>query len=128
MKHKYLDRIGFERIWDEKNTKDERWKTWQKEKEKYGFDSREIWNLDSVISAFLYERLKMYLEFSPVVMEAKEEEYNGEIINLKQALERMIDGFGKYLFKFDSNYTPEDQKNVDEAFELLAIWYPYLWC
>ena len=43
--------------------KDERNEIWNKQREIYGFDSRECWNLDQIFIQWLYSHLMMYLEY-----------------------------------------------------------------
>lgn len=45
---------------------DERNEKWSKEREEYGFDSRETWCLDTLMIEWLYSRIKMYKEVNIV--------------------------------------------------------------
>lgn len=53
--------------WDDDYTanfiSDDRQAMWKKEKEKYGFDDREMWSLGSRIAIFIYPRLKYFREY-----------------------------------------------------------------
>ena len=58
--HKYLTDIGItedEVPW-EWNLNDKRQEQWKKEREEYGFDERETWNLDYMFDLWFYEHLK----------------------------------------------------------------------
>ena len=56
-KRKYLDDIGYTDRPDTWNKDDKRQKIWRKQRKKYGFDNREIWNMDLAFYLWLYERL-----------------------------------------------------------------------
>lgn len=43
-----------------KERPDKRMAEWAKERQQYGFDSRETWNFDATLFEFLYTRLKMF--------------------------------------------------------------------
>lgn len=74
MKRFYLDKIKAN-LWRDTNKgippkrAKKRLAQWKKEQKKYGFDSRDTWNLDYTMVAILYERLKMYVEITFVDME-----------------------------------------------------------
>ena len=80
MNHKYLDDIlpkgktpyDFECDDEIRNQK------WEKEREQYGFDERETWNLDFTFFCWLYERLRKYKEVSPVDLNCKIVKVNDE--------------------------------------------------
>ena len=50
-------------------------KSLQKELKKNGFDRSELWNLDSTMVAFIYPRLKAYVESFPFVKTGKHSMY-----------------------------------------------------
>lgn len=89
MAHKYLDDIlpkgktpyDFEFDDEIRNQK------WKKEKEQFGFDERETWDLCFTFFCWLYERLRKYKEISPVDLSCKIIEIN----NKKKTLEEWID-------------------------------------
>ena len=65
MKRKYLDDIGctsrFD-TWDLGPDRERREKEFKEQRDIYGFDERETWNLNETFLEFLYERLMMYIE------------------------------------------------------------------
>lgn len=69
MGRKYLDDIGEDYSWVWKPEGSERDETFEKEREIYGFDSRETWNLDCVFYMWLYERLKMFVKIGGQVID-----------------------------------------------------------
>ena len=67
MGHKYLEKIvSLEDTPYGWNKDDKRNDEWSKQREEYGFDERETWSLDSTFFYWLYERISMYNEISPV--------------------------------------------------------------
>ena len=62
--HKYLNKLGMrdDFVCVPGTTNREQSKRFRKEREKYGFDSRETWSLKMTSALWLYERLKMYLK------------------------------------------------------------------
>ena len=63
VRNKYLEDIGLkphEYGTNFPDKKDARSKSWRKERNKYGFDQREVWNLDGTFYEWLYSRLCMY--------------------------------------------------------------------
>jgi hypothetical protein len=47
--------------WNDYNFKgDKRLKEWHKQHSKYGFDEREMWNLDITFALYIYPRLKFF--------------------------------------------------------------------
>ena len=92
MAHKYLENIlpkgkspyDFECDDEIRNQK------WEKEREQYGFDERETWNLDFTFFCWLYERLKKYKEVSPVDLSCKIVKVNNEEKTLEEWINLMI--------------------------------------
>ena len=70
--HKYLNELGIssevswifntKEVWDKKKTQ----KHFINQREKYGFDERETWALNSTLIGWLYSHLKWYVKHSPV--------------------------------------------------------------
>lgn len=73
MAHKYLEDIG---ITDGPyNWRGDSFK-WRHERQVYGFDSRECWNLDYTFYLWLYERLMKYLEDAESVVDLTWTKFN----------------------------------------------------
>ncbi len=110
---------------------DKRLKKYKKQKEKYGFDSRETWNLDKMFAEWLYTRCTMYLKEADgiVDLEFHKFEYNGKTYTQKQAIKKVIK-WSKYyvLHKFDCDETEQKAyKKMVKAAELWAIIFPAMW-
>ena len=125
MKDYYLQQLGI-------NTDDCYWNSmpddgrqnmWKKEQEKYGFDSRETWSLDCTFVHWFYPRLKRYLEVANtcVDLEFHKFEFKGNIYTQKQAVEKVLIGFEKYLIGSDDN------EKINDSFELCGIIMRSLW-
>ena len=92
MYHKYLNDIlpkgktPYDFYYDDeiKNQK------WKKEREQYGFDERETWNLDFTFFCWLYERLRKYKEVSFADLTHKNVKVNNEEKNLEEWINLMI--------------------------------------
>lgn len=103
MNRHYLEKLGlppkeFPENWCSKD--DKRQAIWAEEREKYGFDSRQIWSLDMVIAMLIYERLCMYNEFTSDTMTSHHtDEYKGKTITFQDGLEIMIEKLGFFHFE-----------------------------
>lgn len=93
MKRKYLDDIGctsrFD-TWDLGPDSERREKEFKEQRDIYGFDERETWNLNETFLEFLYERVKMYVDIG------------GEMVNLN---------FHKFKFR-GKEYTQLELLNI----------------
>lgn len=135
VRNKYLEDLGIKV--NEYGTNfcdksDGRWSFWTKQRDKYGFDERETWNLDEAFYEWIYSRLQMYVDVCIVDLTFHKFEYTptgqtepvtvtqGEAIEIiKNEAKRMIlqDGW-------DKNYKPFD-KNIMGLFcdVLPALWW-----
>jgi len=130
MGRKYLDDIGEDYSWVWKPEGSERDELFEKEREIYGFDSRETWSLDYVFYMWLYERLKMYIEYAGEIVNLnfhkfiyKEKEYTQlELINM------MIERLEFYFEKGDSfDLSEEEYEFIKEIGEIWALVLPAMW-
>lgn len=130
MGRKYLDDIGEDYSWVWKPEGSERDELFEKEREIYGFDSRETWNLDCVFYMWLYERLKMYKEYAGEIVNLdfhkfvyKEKEYTQlELINM------MIERLESYFKKEDLFVSSEEEyEPIKEIGEIWALVLPAMW-
>lgn len=127
MKHKYLEEIGFDPLYETKH--DKRNKKWAKERKKYGFDSRETWNMDITFLAWLYEHLRMYQDVNIVDLTFNKFDYNGEIINLEDAINKILENI-KLVFKNETSYFVGSEKIIaaeNEIMDLFHMIWKYLW-
>lgn len=130
MGRKYLDDIGEDYSWVWKPEGSERDELFEKEREIYGFDSRETWSLDYVFYMWLYERLKMYIEYAGEIVNLnfhkfvyKEKEYTQlELINM------MIERLESYFKKGDLFVSSEEEyEPIKEIGEIWALVLPAMW-
>lgn len=72
---------------------DERNEIWNKQKEEYGFDSRECWNLDQTFIEWLYSHLMMYLEDATGIIDLNYHkfEFDGKTYTQKEAIEFILE-------------------------------------
>jgi len=127
VKRKYLDDLGVKKRWDQIN--DEREKRWKKQRETYGFDDRETWNLDSAFYEWLYERLMMYKEIGGKIvnLDSGKFEYGGKIYSQAELIDEMLK---RLEFNFSDKYNDweEDQyKYVHEIEKMWAVVLPAMW-
>lgn len=130
MGRKYLDDIGEDYSWVWEPEGSERDELFEKEHEIYGFDSRETWSLDYVFYMWLYERLKMYIEYAGEIVNLnfhkfvyKEKEYTQlELINM------MIERLESYFKKEDLFVSSEEEyEPIKEIGEIWALVLPAMW-
>ena len=127
MNHKYLDDIlpkgktpyDFECDDEIRNQK------WKKETEEYGFDEREIWNLDFTFFCWLYERLKRYKEINCVDLSCKIVKVNDEEKTLEEWIDIMINN-AEALILLDM-YSEENIKLAEFTIEIFKQIIFYLW-
>ena len=107
---------------------DTRQKTWYNERRKYGFDSRETWNLNSVFYIWLYEHLMMYKEKASKIVDLEfyKFEYKGETLTQIECIDRMIEGCKLYI-QNDEPYDTEIQEKIKSVVEIWAMVLPYMW-
>ena len=136
MGRKYLDDIGEDYSWVWEPEGSERDELFEKEREIYGFDSRETWSLDHVFYMWLYERLKMYKEYAGEIVNLdfhkfvyKEKEYTQrELINMMiQRLEYYFKFFGKEDSSKSYEEYEEEYESVKEIGEIWALVLPAMW-
>ena len=126
MGRKYLEDIGVkDTVYNTPTNKsDKRNPIWAEEREIYGFDERETWNLDHTFYCWLYERLKMYLEKADGVIDLDfhKFEYEGEELTQRQCIERMIEGCKVYFSDEYENGFPEDETLHKKVMDVTKIW------
>ena len=107
---------------------DARQKTWYNERRKYGFDSRETWNLNSVFYIWSYEHLMMYKEKASKIVDLEfyKFEYKGETLTQIECIDRMIEGCKLYI-QNDEPYDKEIQEKIKSVVEIWAMVLPYMW-
>lgn len=132
-RNKYLDKIGIPRDHQgTRFTKDR--KKFRKQRKKFGFDQREIYNLDHTFAEWLYCRLKMYNELNCVDTSYHKIEWEGKTITMQDAIDILLKASRHYLKGFAENSgglnTDELDKRFQKLCDLMPLWgklLPYLW-
>lgn len=127
MAHKYLEDIG---ITDGPyNWRGDSFK-WRHERQVYGFDSRECWDLDYTFYLWLYERLMKYLEDADPVVDLTwtKVEYNGKTYTQRELIDMMLERLKRFLTDEDFNdYEEENFKWLHEIEKIWAVILPAMW-
>lgn len=116
-KNKYLNDIGVS-LNHGISEDDNRHEEWNKEREIYGFDERDTWGLDSTMIMLLYERVKYFVEFTPVDLTFNEITIDKETKTLEEWLSTLTNVCEKYL----SQESTGIDKIYDYQFEIWTIW------
>ena len=133
MKRKYIDELGIKyedtpQGWNT-DVEDSRLSEWRKQREEWGFDERETWNLAYAFELWLYERLRVYDETNIVDTHSKlhQFEYKGEVLSFQDCIDRMLEGL-KIKLTDDSWWKDEDKKEqVEDILPLFVLCYNCLW-
>lgn len=125
---KYLDDLGIpinEYGTNFMSDDDSRQKSWTKEREKYGFDNRETWNLDRMFVEWIYTRVMMYKEYTIVNTSFHKISYKDTEITQGQAIDMVLSLAKQCLL--NSN---DDKLFYDNLREICDLWkevLPYMW-
>lgn len=133
IKRKYIDELGikYEDTPQGWNTDigDSRFPEWEKQREEWGFDERETWNLTYAFELWLYERLKVYDEINIVDTRSDmhQFEYRGAILDFQDCIDRMLEGLKIKLT--DDNWWKDKTKKeqVEDILPLFVLCYNCLW-
>lgn len=106
---------------------DKREEKWQKEREEYGFDSRETWSLDYTFKIWLYERLSMYNEVNIVDTSYHKYEFEGKEITFQKCIDRMLEGLKIDLTVEEYEQTEEQKKKTTDVVKIFALCFNSLW-
>ena len=127
MRRKYLEDIGYYSDLDNLDPESHNSK-WEKQRQTYGFDVRDTWNLDKTMLALLYERLQMYNQVNNIDTECHSIEFGGEKLTMQQVLDKMLANGEKVLTEEDYFV---DFAQVDDAekefWQLWAISHKLFW-
>lgn len=124
MGRKYLEDIGWQPM--DLRPDDLRHEEWKKEREIYGFDETETWNLCDTMYGFIYERLKMFNECNGVNTEFYKLEYKGQILTMQECIDRILKSL-ELAIKNPVSYKEDIIDATQEAMELLALCHGTLW-
>lgn len=94
----------------------------------YGFDERETYELYRTFAEWLYSRLMMYREkASPViVLDRWAVDFEGRIYTQAEAVDRMIDWIGYYLWHCNGDRSEKAFLKLQRATRLWAAILPYM--
>lgn len=133
--HKYLEdaNISLDNIPSHYTSQsDSREEKWEKEREKYGFDERETWNLNDYFFVWFFERLSMYNEVNNVDTNSDYEKLeNG--MTFQECINELLD-LSKFIIRFDiAEYeelkaaNKEYTEKYNRFMELFPFILPSLW-
>jgi hypothetical protein len=112
---------------NEPNTRGE---LWHKEREKYGFDSRETWDIGWSLELFLYERLCLFKKVNNVDLAFHKYNYKGSVITLEECLDRLIEGLALDITLEEDGDKRKDSRvaqSISDIFPLLQLCLRDLW-
>ncbi len=125
-RNKYLEKIGIPideygvNMCDDLN--DARQKCWKEEQEKYGFDRREVWELDRLFVEWLYSHLKMYKKVRKNSVPDHlivTTEYPDAILSFKEGINLILKACKKWLL--DEDYEKRNSSiEMKKAIKLFA--------
>lgn len=127
-KCKYLDDLGIDI--DKYGTNfmpdnDERQPLWERERAIYGFDRREIWNLDMTFVEWIYTRLMMYKEHSCVDFSFHKFKFKSKVITQGEAIDYILKWAKEILL--DPN---NDELRYKNSRRICTVWkeiLPVMW-
>ena len=102
---------------------DYRAESWSKEREEYGFDNRETWNLDRIFIEWIYTRVMMYKEYSIVDASYHKIKYKDTEITQGEAIDKILKLAKEILLNMDSY-----ELFYDNSREICDIWKEILPC
>lgn len=132
-RNKYLDDLGLDikeygtNFLDDADSRSEFWK---EQRETYGFDSRECWNLNHTFAQWLYSHLMMYLEEASEVicLDFYEFVHNDVTYTQQEAIEYIIDKARKYILMDEfADDAIKCIKEFEDAVVLFSKILPVLW-
>lgn len=132
MDSKYLKDLGLKKEdyyfpFDEDDPRQDKWKA---ERETYGFDSRETWDLDGLSVRWLYCHLMMYKEKASEIvnLEYHKFEFQGKEYTQLEAIDFIIDSLKMYILT--DLWSPDAEIAINkakDAFALYGIILPSMW-
>ena len=80
---------------------DKRWGKWMEEREIYGFDSRETWNIDQLLIEWIYIHFKMFKERANIEHDYNKVKFNDEEITQEQAIDIILAECERFILSND---------------------------
>lgn len=104
---------------------------WAEEREEYGFDNRETWNLNSIFIEWIYTRVLMYKEYSIVDLNYHKFPYKDSEITQGEAIDKILELAKEILLLGDYLWDTEKEKIVyNNQREICDLWkeiLPAMW-
>lgn len=132
-KNKYLDDLGLKQEEYGINfTKDndKRKTEWEQQREVYGFDERETWNMGTTFMEWLYSHLKMYDEINIVNTSYHTFEFQGKTYTQQELMDLIMEKCEYFLLNQDKPYLNLENKAYEEAkiaIQAFAEVFPAMW-
>lgn len=107
---------------------DARQETWSKEREEYGFDERETWNLNTTFAEWLYSHLKMYVDVCNVNLSFYQFNLDGEWYTHGEAIDFILERCVDYLKT--EPWLDDEEKAVEGMYDACRMWaeiLPTMW-
>lgn len=129
MKRKYLDQANIPNEsrpdkWGKGTVRDKKWK---KQREKYGFDERDTYSMDTTFYCWLLEHLMMYNEVNNLDLGKCLIKYNEQELTLQECINRMIDGCLIALTNSNYEFDSELKSKVDDVVNIWAVTIHTIW-
>ena len=130
MKHKYLIDNKIPHGLYKPRKDDDGIPKWKEQREVYGFDERETWNLKEFSLGWMYEHIKMYMDVCDVDLDYAKFKYKEKTLSQKEILDRICKDIELYFdaqFSFDPD---EWEKRVSYLNEIGTLWglvLPAMW-
>lgn len=108
---------------------DPRQERWAKEREEYGFDSRECWNLDQTFIEWIYTRVKKYKQYACVNLDYHKIDYKCGEITQGQAIDKIMELAEEILVGNGvMNPSRSDEVRCENSREICDLWKEVLPC
>lgn len=127
MAHKYLEDIGVtDTPWNWH--KEDSFK-WRHERQTFGFDSRECWDLDYTFYLWLYEHLMKYLEDAEKMVDLTwtKVDYNGKTYTQRELIDMMLERLKRRLSKEYDELNEDDYNYAHEIEKIWVVILPVMW-
>ena len=131
---KYLDDIGLKpkdygtNLTDENDMRTDKW---AEQRQQYGFDERETWNLDRTFIEWIYTRVMMYKEICGIDMTYHTITYKDTEITQREAIDKVLCLAEEVLQSGQCVWNEDIDKMIYEnSREICEIWkelLPYMW-
>lgn len=134
--HKYLDDLGVTNCPDNYGSKnDKRQKVWKKQRKKYGFDNRELWNLDYTFYLWLYEHVMRFKKVASKVIDMSSKDssvftYKDKKYTQMQLIDMLIERLEYRLCGKYDDYELSSEAHYEFIQEIPYIWavlLPAMW-